>query len=260
MLQQHPLFSHLFTVFLHTVTCGSFRLCSLLANSLLALFTVSHTVPLGSICLSQSSCAWVLQQHPLSSCLFAVILHTVACGSFRFCNLLAHSRPLAVFASVIASHTVAPDSFRCSQSYTRLLLAAFVFAVFLYMGASATSTLLPFCSRPTYSCSWQLSLLQPSSTQPLFSSIRLRHRLTHSCPSQLSLFTVFSHMVAPGSIYSSQSSCAGVLQQHSLFSRLFPVVLHTAICGNFRFCNLLAQQLPFDSIRLRHRLAHSCPW
>ena len=218
MLQQHPLFSHLSTVFLHTVTCGSFRLCSLLANSLLAVFAftiASHTVAPGSFHCSQSYtrfllAAFVFRSLPVHGCFssihspsafFAVILHTVACGSFRFCNLLTHSRPLAVFASVIASHTVAPDSFRYSQSYTRLLLAACPLA---YSPSSSPRTQLPLAAFAV-------------------------HSLTHGCSWQRSF---------------SQSSCTWVLQQHPLSSCPFAVVLHIVAHGSFRFCNLLVHSHP----------------
>ena len=57
-----------------------------------------------------------------------------------------------------------------------------------------------------------------------------------------------------------QSSRARVLQQHSLFSRLSAVVLHTVACNSFRFSQPPRTRPLFGSIRFRHRLAHGCSW
>ena len=122
--------------------------------------------------------------------LFAILTHTVSLAALTFCSLPEHgcfsstrSSPTLLQSSCIQS-LVAAFAFAAflqtaswqyspSSPRTQLPLAAFAvhslthsssgqrsfFAVFLCMGASAASTLLPFCSRPAHGCLWQLSLL-----------------------------------------------------------------------------------------------------
>ena len=102
----HSLFSRLVTVvlhsclwqlaFSHTAAFGSIRFCHRIAHSCPWQLSLSvllvHTVALDGIRLLQFSRTRVLRQHSLFSRPFTVFLHTVACDSFRFCSLLAHSR------------------------------------------------------------------------------------------------------------------------------------------------------------------------
>ena len=138
----------------------------------------------------------MLQQHSLLSRLFPAILpvHTVACGNLRFCNLLAHSRPLAVFAFVIASHTVALRSFHFSQSsYTWLPLAAFTLHCLPVQGCFSSTRSSP-------------AFFQSSCTQLLMATFAFATFLHNSCPLAVFAFAIASHTVAPVSFRFSQSS------------------------------------------------------
>ena len=226
---------------------SSIRLRHRLAHSCpsqLSLFTVFlHMVAPGSIYSSQSSCAGVLQQHSLFSRLFQSSCTQLLVATFAFATFLHNSCPLAVFAFAIASHTVAPGSFRFSQSfYTRLLLAVFDFRSLPAHGCfSSTRSPLAFF-QPFCQCT---QLLVATCAFATFShtvalcSIRLCHHPTLSCPWQLLLFAVYKPLFSQSSrmrslltVFASCSFLARVLRQHSLFFRpLFgSLPAHSCLC------------------------------